>query len=222
MLPNAENIRYALFLKEADMKFKIKHTSPALCYGIIIPWYVSIAALLLFVFLGFTIKDKYPTIIFGGIIALSLVIEIIYVFLFAIEKIFGAKIIVEADHVKIHMLLRCQKIYYDNISDVKYSHYECSKSHKYRKNRSRSLFYKMFEDDEDVWIRAQLTFYPVLGKVIELNDEATNYEQKRKRWITDPDLDPDEDVKLYQAYRCYKSAYNRYINWAHQKSLQEN
>ncbi|MCR5600439.1 MAG: hypothetical protein K6G33_06855 [Ruminococcus sp.] len=194
------------------MKFRIKHTTPALCYGTIIPWFIAIAALLLFVFLDFTINDKYPTIIFGGILALCLVVDTVFVLLLAIEKIFGTKIIVEADHIKIHTLLRRRKIYYDNISDVKYSHYECSKSRKYRKDRSSSLLYKLFQDDEDVWIRAQLTIYPVLGKVIELNDDAANYEQKRKRWITDPHLDPDEDVKLYQAYLCYKSAYRQYNN----------
>ena len=194
------------------MKFRIKHATPAFYYGIIIPWLIAIAVFLLFIFLGFTIKDKYPTIISGGILALCIAVDIIFVFLYATEKILGAKIIIEADHVKINQLFRRRKIYYDNIADVKYTHYECSKSNSYRKDRSKSLLYKILKDDEDVWVRSQLIIYPILGKVITLNDEATSYEWKRKRWITEPDLDPDEDVKLYQAYRCYKSAYRQYTN----------
>ena len=199
-----------MFLKEADMKFRIKHATSTFYYGILIPWLVVIAALLLFVFLGFTIKDKYPTIIFGGIIALCIAVDIIFIFLFFVEKIIGAKIIIEADHVKIHTLFRRRKLYYDNIADLKYTHYECSKSNVYRKQRSDSLLYKLMKGDENVWVRSMLIFYPVLGKVITLNDEATNYDRKRKRWITEPDLDPDEDVKLYQAYRCCRSAFRQY------------
>lgn len=194
------------------MKFRIKHETPLFSYGIYIPWFVAIAALLLFVFLGFTIKDKYPTIIFAGIIALCIAVDIIFILLFFTEKIIGTKIIIEADHVKIKTLFRRRKIFYDNIADVKYTHYECSSSNRYRKSRSSSLLYKLTEDDENVRIRSQLIFYPVLGKVITLNDEATDYKRKREKWITEPALDPDEDVKLYQAYRCYCSAYRQYNN----------
>ncbi len=198
------------------MKFRIKHATPAFYYGVIIPWFVIIAAIFLFILLGFTIKDKYPTIVFGSIIALCVAVDVIFILLISMESIFGAKIIVEADHVKINMLLRRKKLYYNNIADMKYTHYECTRNKRYRKERSDSLLYKMLKSDENVRIRSLLIFYPILGKDFSLNDDAPNYEWKQKKWITDPNLDPDEDVKLYQAYLCCRSAYRQYNNSADQ------
>lgn len=194
------------------MKFRIRHETQLFQSGIVIPWFAAIAAVLLFVLLEFTIENTLVTMILIGILALCAVAEIVFVLLFAAEKIWGAKIIVESDHLDIRMFLRRRKLLFDDIEDVKYRHYECGSSNRELKQRSNSLLTKYFVDDEVIRIRSKLTFYLASGRTLTLNDDAPGYEQKRRLWITEPDLDPDEDVKLYQAYLCYRSACRQYYN----------
>ena len=193
------------------MKFRIRHETRAFLYGIIIPWGVAAAALLLFIFFGFTVFDELPAKIFLGILILCGAAEIIFILLYITEKIFGTKLIIESDHIKVKMLLRHRKISFDDIADVKYRHY-------YDRTEEKNNPYSIFTQRADAEfqtvpkIRSQIIFYLLSGKVFKLNDNATNYEWKRGLWITNPEVDPDEDVKLYQAYQCYRSAWHRYYN----------
>ena len=69
------------------MKFKISHETSAFYYGVIIPWFVFVSTLLLFVFLGFTVKDKIPTYILVGITILCVLYELLFALLSIGEKI---------------------------------------------------------------------------------------------------------------------------------------
>jgi membrane-bound ClpP family serine protease len=194
------------------MKFKIRHESRVFSLGICIPWLVAIAAFLIFVFLGFNIKNVTATIILIRISALCCVAEILFIILFLTEKIFGAKIIIENDHVAVKMLLRRRKLYFDMIDHVKYTHYEIIKSQRLRYKNSKQLFERYIDMNGRKTVRSELNFHLITGKVFSLNDDATGYEYKRKLWITNPEIDPDEDVKLYQAYQCYCHSYRQYYN----------
>ncbi len=194
------------------MKFKIRHETRAFLYGIIIPWGVAAAVLLLYVFFGFTVFDELPAKILLGILILCGAVEIISILLYIAEKILGTKIVIESDHIKVRMLLRCKKIHFDDIADAKYRHY-------YDRTEEKNNPYSIMTQhaDEDYFrtvpkIRSQVIFYLLSGKVFRLNDVATNYKWKRNLWITDPEIDPDGDVKLYQAYLCYRSAWHKYYN----------
>lgn len=193
------------------MKFKIRHETRAFLYGIIIPWVAAVAALLLYVFFGFTIFDELPGKIFLGILILCGAVEIISILLYIAEKIFGTKLIIESDHIRVRMLLRCKKIQFDDIADAKYRHY-------YDRTEEKNNPYAILTQCADAdfhsapVIRSQIIFYLLSGKVFRLNDVATNYKWKRNLWITNPEVDPDGDVKLYQAYLCYRSAWHKYYN----------
>ena len=88
---------------------------------------------------------------------------------------------------------------FNDIVDLRYSHYY-DDEHANECHDSRSLGPRL---------RSQLVFTLVSGKCFKLNDNAKGYEAKRKLWITHPEIDPDEDIKLYQAYRCNLSQYNK-------------
>ena len=109
------------------------------------------------------------------------------------------------------MLLRHRKISFDDIADAKYRHYYDRTE---EKNNPYSILTQCADADFRAVpkIRSQIIFYLLSGKVFKLNDKATNYEWKRGLWITNPEIDPDEDIKLYQAYLCYRSAWHRYYN----------
>jgi hypothetical protein len=192
------------------MKFRISHETSAFYYGVIIPWVVFVGTLLLFVFFGFTVKDKIPTYILVGITVLCVLSELLFALLSIGEKLFGAKIIVEGDHIYVKMFMRHKKIYYDQIADVKYTHYEYYDSSSERQRHSDNLFARYRARDPRKGVRAKLIIYPEMGKPFILNDKAPGYERKRKLWTIDPNIDPDENVKLYQAYKCYCAASSNY------------
>lgn len=192
------------------MKFRIKHISSLYRWGIALPWIVIIAALAIFLIVGLDVTFVFPTLVLIRLTAVCGIAEMVFIFLYIAERIYGARLIINDDHVVIKTLHRHRKLYYAEIEDTKYSHYECTRSYRERKERSGSLLYKYLQDDEETWTRSKLTFYLTSGKTVTVNDEATNYEWKRSKWITDPDLDPDEDVVLYQAYQCYRTACREY------------
>lgn len=194
------------------MKFRIKHFSRIFDVGIAVPWIVAIVAVALYFFLEFNITYEAPTKFVVRLLAVCGIVEILFIVLRIAESICGAKIIIEDDHVYVKMLLRRRKLYFDEIADTKYRHYEATRDNRGRKQRSGSLLYKLTASDEKTQVRSELTFYLLTGNPFRLNDEATNYEWKQKKWITDPGLDPDEDVKLYQAYKCYCHSYRRYYD----------
>lgn len=189
------------------MKFNIKHTTRLFYRGIVLPWFIFIAVLLLFLALGFDVSYKIPTMIFIGITVLCVVAELIFVILYGIEGFFGAKIIVESDHIYVKMLLRRKKLHFDDIADAKFSHYEESTSYHYRPYPSHHKFYR-----HGTSICSKLDFYLSSGKIFSLNDDAKGYAKKRNQWTVAPNLDPNKDIQLYQAYRCYLAAARRYYN----------
>ncbi|MCR4795985.1 MAG: hypothetical protein K5898_12620 [Ruminococcus sp.] len=196
------------------MKFKIHHRTKALYLGVVIPWIVSICAFLLFIFLGFNIHDTLPTKILIGILALCAAVEIFFLILYTAERISGATIIIENDHIDIRTIMRFRRFYFDMIADTKYTHYDegtdSSSRRSHRKYRYSQQWYN--NNHSHTTVRAKLIFYLTTDKVFIINDDATGYVKKQKKWITDPHLDPDEDVKLYQAYKCLCSAFRHYYN----------
>ena len=179
------------------MKYKIKHESKLFHYGIISPWIVAAAVALILHFLGITVKNESGKRFMIYMILIFIAIEIIFTVLFIIEKIFGVTIKIESDYVDIRMLLRHKRLYYKDIVDVKYSHYY-DNEHDNECHDSRSLGPRL---------RSKLVFTLISGKSFILNGSAKGYEAKRKLWITHPETDPDEDIKLYQAYRYILSHY---------------
>ena len=194
------------------MKFRIKHFSRIFDLGRAVPLIIAMVAVALYLLLEFNITYEAPTKFVLRLLAVCAIVEILFIVLRITEAVSGAKIIIEDDHVYVKMLLRRRKIYFDEIADTKYRHYETTRDNRGRKQRSGSLLYKLTASDEKTEVRSELTFYLLTGKPFSLNDEATNYEWKRRKWITDPDLDPDEDVKLYQAYKCYCHSYRKYYD----------
>lgn len=194
------------------MKFKIKHSSKLFFYGIVIPAIVFSVALLIFILLGFDFSNETAAMIFTGIFAVSAVTAIIFIILYTIEQLFGAKIIVENDHVDIRMLLRRRKLRFDDIADAKYYHYEGSRYPKLHLYYSKYLHNRYIYNAQKgrKYYRSSLDFILSSGKVINLNDKATGYAKKRKLAMSDPNIDPDEDVKLYQAYQCFLNVYRRF------------
>lgn len=193
------------------MKFSIRHYSGIFDMGTIIPLVAALIVFLLYVFFGLNITDVMPTIVLMRFLAVCGIVEVLFIILRIAEFIYGARVIVEEDHLDVKMLLRRRRLYYAEIQDAKYGHYEVIRNNRGRKERSDSLLYKIFADDEKKEVRAELTFFLASGKKFRLNDNATNYVWKQKKWITDPDLDPDEDVKLYQAYKCYLHACRQFL-----------
>ncbi len=185
--------------QEAEMKFKIKHESKIFHYGIIAPWIFAIAVVLILRFLGLTAKNESCKMFMIYMILICIAVEIVFTALCIIEKIFGVKIVIESDYIDIRMLLRHKRLYFNDIVDLRYSHYH-DDEHANECHDSRSLGPRL---------RSQLIFTLVSGKCFKLNDNAKGYEAKRKLWITHPEIDPDEDIKLYQAYRCILSQYNK-------------
>ena len=181
---------------------RIKHESKIIHYGLICPWFIALAAVLIFKLLGFTTKNEAATMILLGVFAICAADLVIFAVLFIIEKIFGAVMIIENDHLDIRMLLRHKRLYFDSIVDAKYSHYY--------DNEDAYAGYDIYTIGPR--LRSQLVFMLNSGKRFRLNDNAKGYEGKQNLWITDPKADPNENIKLYQAYRCFRSAYDRYYN----------
>lgn len=191
------------------MEFKIKHRTRLFRYGVTVPWIFFLLAFLAYIFFGLSIKDTYAFMVLIGLFILCAVTEIVFIVLYVLDRIYGGKIVIESDHVDIRLLFRHKKLLFDDISDAKYSHYYDEREEK------RSLLSMALDSHHyyrpEMYVRSQLYFYLVSGKVLTLNDVALGYRKKRERWITNPGVDPDEDVKLYQAYQCYCSASRRYF-----------
>ena len=123
------------------------------------------------------------------------------------QMIFGTTITIQDDYVDVRILFSHKRLYFHNIVKAKYSHYYDNEN---------------AYDGPDIFtlprLRSKLIFTLDSGKHFILNDKATGYKSKRTLWITDPEIDPDEDVKLYQAYRCFCYQYNIYTNAVHNLS----
>ena len=187
------------------MKFRIKHESKLFHYGIIVPWIAALTAIIIFIALGFTIEDKTAALVLLCVLILCSISVVIFTVLFIIQMIFGTTITIQNDLVDIRILFRHKRLYFANIVKTKYTHYYDNEN---------------ANDGSDIYtlgprLRSKLIFTLDSGKHLILNDKATGYKSKRNLWITNPEIDPDEDVKLYQAYRCFCSLYNRYKNTDH-------
>lgn len=199
------------------MEFKIRHQTPLFFFGIIFPLVLLVAALLLAVALGITIQNETAAMIGIGLIVFSAAAEILFIILYVTEVIFGAKIIIWTDHVELRMLLRRKKLYFYDIEQAKYSHFETGRNAYGREDlyyetsnysHTRDFLYHKMRKRHDV--SAMLEFYLTSGKVVTLTDDARSYARKREHAKVDLSLDPDADVKLYQAYQCYCSARDKY------------
>lgn len=187
------------------MEFKVKHDTKWIHYGIGVPWIVLIFPFLIFLFLGFDINNEIEATLFLRLLAFCAPFEILFIVLFVSEQIYGARIIIESDHIDVRMVLRRKRLYFHEIIEAKYSHYYDPKE-KDSHFTSPDIGYSFGPQ-----LRSQLIFYLNSGKVLILNDKATGYEEKRKRAMVDPRIDPDENIRLYQAYQCYCSAVELYV-----------
>lgn len=188
------------------MEFRIKHISRSLYLGLVIPVPAFIVSIIAYVYMGFDFTNSCAAMIFIGFFFLCAAIEIVFIILYVIEQICGAKIIIESDHIDVRMLLRRKRFLFDEIDDAKYTHYLVNNE------KRKKRFSKETDYSYDTHARSQLNLHLSSGKIFSLNDKATGYEKKREKWITDPELDPDEDVILYHAYKCLCSAYRNYFN----------
>ncbi|MBQ6039195.1 MAG: hypothetical protein IJL32_00205 [Oscillospiraceae bacterium] len=198
------------------MEFKIKHISAYFSVAFVLPWIVFLIVLGFYLFFGITVQNDTAAIIMIGVILFCAAAELLTVILYIINLICGAKIIVESDHLDIRMPLRRRKIHFYDIEEVRYSHTETTESLPYHSSQhhhslggkyahyfyNKRRHYQVCRAILDIWLTS--------GKCITLSDAATGYAQKRKRAMVDPSVNPDADVRLYQAYQCYCSAVDQY------------
>ena len=192
------------------MEFQIEHRSRIFARGMQIPGLAFMGALLLMVIIGVTLQNGTVLMIFCGFSAVLAVIEVIFMILSLIEIFYGAKVIVNSDHLDIRMVLRRKRIPFDQIEETKYSHYEGTKYPRYRSDDffgDYTIVKKLYGRK---YFRTQLDIFLSSGKHISLTDNANGYSKKRKQAQVNPSINPDEDIRLYQAYQCYRSAVDQY------------
>lgn len=187
------------------MEFKVDHITQLFYryrdYFLLVPF----GLLFLFIAFGFSIEDYIPTVICFGLISLCILIFLLMLFLHLIEILTGAKIIIGSDHVEIRKLLRPRKkIPFTEIEEVRYTH-ETEQVHTRRGGKSGRRRWRT-----RYTIRPQLAFFLTSGKCVCLNDSPGRYLAERERAKVDPNVDPDEDIRLYQAYQCYRAAVDEY------------
>ena len=162
--------------------------------------------------------EKRITFLLGLFIVL-LVLSVICLILFLLERITGAKIIVNHDHIIIRKLLRHRrKIFCLDIMNARYSYHDTVEDSRYLTTESTDqtpgLIYRHLRKDtarrppDSV---ALLEFELVSGERISLNDHNTkSYNQMLNRAKVDPAVNPNAYVRLYQAYQCYCAAVDQY------------
>ena len=200
------------------MEFKIRHETPLFFWGIVLPLVLLLAALLLMVAVGLTLQNETAAMFFLGLLVLASAAEVLFILLYITEKLCGAKIIINTDHVELRMLLRRRKLWFYDIEQTRYTHYEGERSSYGRRedlyyetsNYSHTKDYLYHKMRSGSTVRAQLAFYLTSGRAVILNDDAKAYRKMRERAKVDLSIDPDADVRLYQAYQCYCSARDRY------------
>ncbi len=185
------------------MEFKIKHNTKWIHYGIGMPWLVLVIIFLIPFLLGFDFNNEFKAMFLLVLLALCAPFELFFIILFVIEQLYGARIFVESDYIDVRMVLRHKRIRFNEITEVKYSHYYDSKETDLCGTPDISYSF-------GPQLRSKLTFYLTSGKVFVLNDKALGYEQRQKRSLVDHGIEPDENIRLYQAYQCYCSAVNQY------------
>ena len=192
------------------MEFKIKHITPFfyimmyVCFGL---W------LLTLIVLGFLWWNFSADVLFAflWIMGSELAAALLFCILHLTERIVGGKIIIEQDAVVLKLLLRKKRIPFSEIEDSDFSHYEeyyrrtgTYNTSVYVKKTIRNLGGK-----SRYWrlhLRSMLEFYLVSGKTITLTDDAPKYKEARELAKTHSDYDPNTNIRLYQAWQCYKSA----------------
>ncbi len=193
------------------MKFHIRHQSPIFFFMMVFPAIVMTMILLFYVTFGIAITDSLGAVyFFMGAFIFCAAVEIISIILYLIDFFYGANIIVGSDFVDIRLFLRRKKVHFTEIMDVSYSHdeYDYSKHNRHHANPLGQYFYaKRWRRHK---LMAQLDFHLTSGKRITLTEAARGYAEGRKRAMVDPTVNPDENVRLYQAYQCYCSAVDQY------------
>lgn len=205
------------------MEFRIRHTSNLFRFSILLPWAVLFAGAALFGILNLFLKDDVQRAeVFLVLLLLCIGLDVIYLVLFFLEKIVGAKITVAQDHIVIRkMLRRHRKIYFIDIRNARYSYYDTVINSHYLTTGNAGAPSEMLRSRRPVnrppEAVARLEFELVSGSRISLNDHAASYNRMRNRAKADPSIDPNADVKLYQAYQYYCAAVDAY---ARQNGLQ--
>ena len=198
------------------MEFRIKHTSRIFFLGPFAVFVIVIGmGLMGSIITLFLPDDEMRGEILLVFFIAAFALDVIYLFLFFLEKIVGAKLIINHDHIIIRKMLRHRrKIFFVDIANAKYSHLDTNSNTRYpapvhdgapsERMRAQRPAKRQTE------AIAQLVFETVSGERFRLIDYAKSYNQMRERAMVDPSVDPDADVLLYQAYQCYCAAVDQY------------
>lgn len=190
------------------MKFKIHHISRIFYRGELVSVILYFLVLVVCRSIGITFQEK--------VLVLYTMLEIVIMFLFNLllvfEKIFGATVYIESECIKVNMLFRQKKIYFDDIADMHYSSYITS--NRFSPDESEGKTFGMFSRSKRRHTRFQLVFSLYSGKTFRLNDaliswrKMQEYQNKKYYSHTDFRINPDEDVELYRLYQCCKANIN--------------
>ena len=89
------------------MEFRIRHTSNLFRFSILLPWVVFFAGAALFGILNLFLKnDQQRAEVFLVLLLLCIGLDVLYLVLFFLEKLVGAKIMIAQDHIVIRKMLR--------------------------------------------------------------------------------------------------------------------
>ena len=198
------------------MEFRIKHTSGIFRFGPITAFVIFIGMGLLYGSIAFFLQDnEVKAELFLVFLFITLAMDGIYLLLFFLEKIVGAKLIINHDHIIIRkMLRRRRKLFFTDIVNARYSHDDTVKNAHYLTSEHAGEPSEMMRlkspANRPPEAIAQLVFETVSGERFRLIDHADAYNRMRGRAMVDPSVDPDADVLLYQAYQCYCAAVDQY------------
>ncbi len=203
------------------MKYKLKHITRSFNITRNAAFLTAVALLIIYVAAGFTIEDEILIKILVGAEALCIGTAFIASILSALDYIYGARVIVESDYLKIKKLFYVKKIHFDEIADTSYSYYyEDERSgrsyshHRKYGSAFNSLVYNNYNNNSYSRRCNSLKVDIILtsGKKISLNDKMTGYKKNQRTAIYDHSVDPNADIPLYQALQCYRSARAQYTN----------
>ena len=170
------------------MKFRIHHISRFFYWGELVSILMFFLVCIVCRTLGITLKEKT----FALFTVLEIAIMLLFGLLFGIEKIFGATVYIENDRIKVNMLFRQKKVYFDDISDIDYSSYITN--NRFNPDESGKNPFVLFGRSSRQYTRFKLVITLYTGKIFMLNDGKKYYS--------------DENAELYKVYQCCKANLN--------------
>lgn len=170
------------------MKFRIHHISRFFYWGELVSVFMFFLVCIVCRSLGITLKEKTFALIIMTEIAIMLLLGL----LFGIEKIFGATVYIENDRIKVNMIFRQKKIYFNDISDIDYSSYITN--NRFNPDEAEKNPFVLFGRRSRQYTRFKLVVTLSSGKIFVLNDTKNYYS--------------DENVGLYKVYQCCKAILN--------------